>query len=141
VTTGVRPDGTVLTPHMPYAYYKFWNMDDLKAVYTYMKTVPPTKRTVPRPKYESDLSTLSSADRGAVLFRGRCQTCHGEHGKGTPATNVVLAEVAGSLNDTDLLDFVKAGEMDLRMPGFGKTFTDEQFSDLVAFIRTWEQHQ
>ncbi len=139
VTTGVRPDGTVLTPHMPYAYYKAWSMDDLRAVFMYLKTVPARKRTVPANELESELKTAHGPDHGKLLFGARCRVCHGENGGGAQPTNVKLVEVATSLNDNELKEFIASGQMNLKMPAFGKTLDEKELSDLVAFIRTWEK--
>jgi len=138
VTTGVRPDGIVLTPHMPYAYYKSWSMDDLRAVFMYLKTLPARKRTVPPAEFGSDLKTAQGIDQGKLLFRARCQTCHGENGNGAQPTNVKLAEVAASLNDNELKEFIGTGQMNLKMPLYSKTLSGDELTNLVAFIRTWE---
>jgi mono/diheme cytochrome c family protein len=139
VTSGVRPDGSVLTPHMPYAYYKSWSMDDLRAVFTYLKTVPARRRTVPANEFDSHLKTAQGSERGKLLFGSRCQACHGENGGGAQPTNVKLAEVAASLNDNELKEFIGSGQMNLKMPAFGKTLNGDELTDLVAFIRTWEK--
>ena len=139
VTTGVRPDGTVLTTHMPYAYYKSWSMDDLRAVFAYLKTVPARKRTVPSSTVAAALKDAHGADQGKMLFRARCQVCHGENGSGAQPTSVKLAEVSASLGDNDLKEFIKSGQMNLKMPSFGKTLTEEELTNLIAFIRTWEK--
>jgi mono/diheme cytochrome c family protein len=139
VTIGIRPDTTVLTPHMPYAYYKAWSMDDLRAVFTYLKTVPARRRTAPPSEFDPRFKTAQGADQGKLLFRTRCQVCHGENGSGAQPTNVKLAEVAASLNDNELKEFIGSGQMNLKMPAFGKTLSAAELSNLVAFIRTWEK--
>lgn len=138
VTTGVRPDGTVLTPHMPYAYYKSWSMDDLRAVFMYLKTVPARTRAVPPSEFASALKTAQGVDQGKLLFKARCQSCHGENGGGAQPTNVKLAEVAASLNDNELKEFIGTGQMNLKMPPYNKTLSGDELANLVAFIRTWE---
>lgn len=140
VTSGVRPDGTVLMPHMPYAYYKFWTTEDLRAVYTYLRTVPAIKRTAPAPEYSPLVRASQGAERGKLLFETRCQTCHGVNGGGAKATNVKLAEVSASLSDADLKEFIASGQMSLKMPPFGKTMNDHELNDIVAFIRSWEKN-
>jgi mono/diheme cytochrome c family protein len=124
---------------MPYAYYKSWSMDDLRAVFTYLKTVPARRRTVPANEFESHLKTAQGSEHGKLLFRSRCRVCHGENGGGAQPTNVKLAEVAASLGDNDLKEFIRSGQMNLKMPPFGKTLNGDELTDLVAFIRTWEK--
>ncbi len=139
VTGGMRPDGTALTTHMPYAYYKFLEVDELRAMYAYLKTIPAMRRTVPANEYSTLAKSSSGAERGGFLFQVRCQACHGLNGAGAPPTNVKLAEVASSLADSNLTEFIKAGMPDLKMPSFGKTLRDDELNDIVAFIRTWEK--
>jgi mono/diheme cytochrome c family protein len=139
VTTGVTPDSTVLVPHMPYAYFKSCTENDLKAIYLYLRTLPPIRRSTPPVGYSQELISSRGADRGRLIFAGRCQTCHGVNGRGAQPTNVTLAEVTPSIGDSDLKDFIRAGNLDLKMPSFGKTLRDDELNDLVAFIRTWEK--
>jgi mono/diheme cytochrome c family protein len=137
VTMGLRPDSTVLTPHMPYAYYKSWTIEDLQAVFLYLRSLPPVKRTVPPNQIDPDV-TIAEGDRGEFLFRTRCESCHGENGGGAQPTNVKLAEVSASLTDKDLLDFIAGGQVNLKMPGFRNTLKEDELNDVVAFIRTWK---
>jgi mono/diheme cytochrome c family protein len=41
------------------------------------------------------------------------------------------------MDDAPLASFIVDGLPGTNMPGFGRTLTDEQIRDLVAFIRTW----
>ncbi len=139
VTAGMRPDSTVLTPHMPYAYYKFLAEDDLRAVYLYLQSLAPLRRDVPPPGLSTELMQARGASKGALLFQARCRPCHGEGGSGAVPTNVKLVEVASSLEDQDLHDFIASGQLNLKMPAFGKTLTRDELNDIVAYIRTWEK--
>jgi mono/diheme cytochrome c family protein len=137
VTAGMRPNGSVLSTHMPYAYYKFFSTDDLRALYLYLQSIPAIQRTTPPPKYSAAIQQASGAERGKLLFQARCQSCHGVEGKGAPPTNVSLADVAASIDDNDLREFVSAGQLNLRMPAFEKTLTKEELDELIRYIRTW----
>jgi mono/diheme cytochrome c family protein len=136
-TSGMRPDGTVLSPHMPYATYKFLDTEDLRAMYTYFSTLARVKRDIEPTRYSAQVKAVRGADRGRLLFEARCQTCHGVRGTGTPSTSVKLQEVAASLSDADLAEFIASGQLDLKMPSFAKTLTDEDRKDILGFIRTW----
>ncbi len=138
-TGGMRPDGTVLAPHMPYSYFKFCTEDDMKAIFLYLQSLPPIKRSIPSPVYSSAMSGAHGTDRGNLLFRARCKACHGKDGNGAQPTKVVLSEVAPSINDADLKEFINAGDPDLKMPGFAKTLREEEMNDLIAFMRSWEK--
>ncbi len=138
VTTGMRPDSTVLVPHMPYAYYKFLSEDDLRSMYAYLRSLPPIRRTVPPPGFSPEMVNAQGASRGALLFRARCRACHGDEGAGAVPTNVKLAEVASSMEDADLRDFIASGQLNLKMPAFGRTLTAEELTDIVAHLRSWQ---
>ena len=135
VTGGQRPDGTVLTPHMPYAHYKFLAEDDLRAVYLFVRSLTPVRRITPRSGAGSPAASLRGAERGKMLYQSRCKSCHGPEGKGGVPTNVKLAEVAGSLSDAELKEFIAQGQLSLRMPAFGKTLSGEELDDVIAYLR------
>jgi mono/diheme cytochrome c family protein len=41
------------------------------------------------------------------------------------------------MDDAALTIFITESIPSISMPGFGKTLTDDQIEDLVAFIRSW----
>ncbi len=139
VVGGMRPDSTVLVPHMPYAHYKFLHKEDLAAAYLYLKSLDPIPRSTPLPEYSPEVAAAQGAERGKLLFEGRCQPCHGKEGKGAVPTNVALRDVAASIEDQDLRDFVSSGQPNLRMPSFTKTLSAEDLDDIIAYIRSWEK--
>jgi mono/diheme cytochrome c family protein len=139
VTAGSRPDSSVIDLHMPYAHFKFLAADDLRAVYLYLKSLEPIPRTTPPQRYSTKVLDSHGSVRGGLLFEARCQGCHGEKGIGTGVTSVQLAAVMPFYTDEDLRNFVREGQIDLKMPGFRKTLSRDQLDDIVAFIRTWEK--
>ena len=54
LTTGVRPDGRVLAPVMPWAAYAQMTRADALAIAAYLQSLPPVKRAVPGPFGPSD---------------------------------------------------------------------------------------
>jgi mono/diheme cytochrome c family protein len=48
-TTGVRPDGRILAPIMPYEDFKFLTKADALAIAAYLKSLKPIKNAVPGP--------------------------------------------------------------------------------------------
>jgi mono/diheme cytochrome c family protein len=137
VTAGFRPDSTALVPQMPYAMYKFLAPDDLRAIFLYLQSLPPVRRTTPPARYSSALESTRGAERGKLVFEARCQSCHGENGMGIRVTSVRLAEAVPSYTDEDLRNFVEEGQVDLKMPAFRKTLSRKDLDDIVAYIRTW----
>lgn len=138
VTAGMRPDGTVLDPHMPYAYFKSCTPEDLKAIYLYLQELPPIRRTVSAVHYSPALLEARGPERGKLLFEARCQACHGHEGAGAQPTSVALTEVSSSLSDAELKEFISTGNVGLKMPSFGKTLSENELNDIIAFIRSWE---
>ena len=49
VTAGVRPDGRVLSPLMPWPNYSHMTHSDAIAIAAYLKTLPPIKQRIPGP--------------------------------------------------------------------------------------------
>jgi len=139
VTSGMRPDSTVLSPVMAYGLYKSWDEDELKAVYAYLKSLPAVRRTVPPVAFEERMTSTQGAEHGAAIFESRCQPCHGAKGGGALPTNVHLADVAMSIDDADLAEFIREGQLNLHMPAFKKTLSDRDLSDLIAFVRSWQE--
>ena len=49
IRSGVRPDGRVLAPVMPWAAFSKLSADDTNAIVSYLKQLPPVKHRVPGP--------------------------------------------------------------------------------------------
>lgn len=138
--TGVGPDGRVRTRHMPYAYYGLWDSLELRAVYAFIRSIPPVRRTVPPSTFVGDMLSNDSGIRGKGIFESYCITCHGDKGKGAPPTNVKLAEVAPSLADADLKELITQGIPNLRMPAFANTLKHDEIEAVMTYIRSWGEH-
>jgi mono/diheme cytochrome c family protein len=136
--TGLRPDGTVMLPFMPWPSYNHWSEDDLRAVWLYLRTLVPIVHEIPASVLTGTAATGKGAIRGEGLFDVYCIVCHGEKGSGSTFTIIALKEAASGMDDATLSGFISEGLQGTSMPGFGKTLTDEQIADLVAFIRTWQ---
>jgi cytochrome c6 len=79
-------------------------------------------------------------DDVAVLYKTKCQACHGPDGKGDTAAGKKLGvkdfhspEVA-KLSDAELFDITKKGKE--KMPGYDKKLTDDQIKGLIRYIRS-----
>jgi len=137
--TGVLPDGTVMLPFMPWPLYNRWSEDDLRAVWLYLRSLEPLVHEVPASTLTGAAATGTGAARGEALSGVYCAVCHGEKGAGGPLTTVALKDAAPGMDDATLAKFIAEGVPGTSMPGFGKTLTEEQIADLVAFIRTLER--
>jgi len=101
IREGIRPDGTVIGPPMPMAFYRDLADDDLAAIVAYLRAQPPVKNVVPKSEYRmklppnygppiKDKVTAPSANDavkyGAYLAgpMGHCVECHTPWVKGQP---------------------------------------------------------
>jgi len=84
------------------------------------------------------VSLPAAADDAAVLYKSKCQMCHGADGKGSAAGQKMgvrdfhAPEVAKE-SDADLIKVTKEGKN--KMPKFEGKLTDDQIKELVKFIR------
>ena len=51
IREGIRPDGSVIGPPMPFALYRYISDSDLAAIVAYLRTVPPVDNEVPASAY------------------------------------------------------------------------------------------
>jgi cytochrome c6 len=77
------------------------------------------------------------AEDAAVLYKSKCQVCHGADGKPSAAGEKMGAKDfhapdVAKMSDADLVKITKEGKG--KMPAF-KTLTDDQAKELVKFIR------
>lgn len=138
---------------------RFLSNDDLSALATYIKSVPPQKtasqnRSGYGDNVQSDITQAvrgmpidDSAPSGAVLFNGNCASCHGTKGQGIGENryypslsnnSVVGADKANNLVHVILLgiDRTNGKGEHIVMPGFGDELTDSQIATLTNYLRT-----
>ncbi len=100
IREGIRPDGTVIGPPMPIAFYRGISDDDLKAIIAYLRAQPPVKNEVAKSVYRIPLPpnygppvanvkappTTDAVKYGAYLAGplGHCLECHTPWVKGQP---------------------------------------------------------
>jgi mono/diheme cytochrome c family protein len=137
VQTGIRPNGSVLLPFMPWPSYSRWSRDDLHAIWLYLQSLPPVVHEVPSSRLVNAAEAVTSAQRGEVVYRAYCVVCHGQAGDGSSFTTVSLAQVARDLDDDALAGFIGEGVPGSAMPAFQKTLSEEQVRAVIAFIRAW----
>jgi mono/diheme cytochrome c family protein len=137
VRTGVRPDGTVMLPFMPWPSYSTWSDEDVHAIWLYLRSVAPVSHRTPRSTLTGRAAAGRGLERGGGLFSVYCVACHGEGGRGGSLTAVALRDAAREVDDTTLRNVVVDGLPGTAMPGFGRTLDPDQVDDVVAFIRSW----
>lgn len=136
--TGQGPDGAVRDGHMPYSATSRWPEEYLKAVFAFLKTVRPIERPeVPR-LLQGDALSKEAGPLGRAMYETYCARCHGPEGKDGLATDLALSDIAPTLKDAELIEFIRNGMDGTNMPGFDRTLSDEQIHAVVAHMRGWE---
>ena len=135
--TGVRPNGTVLLPFMPWPAYAQWSREDLHAVWQYLRSLQPVAHQVPASKLTTPTECSTERQGGCAIYGVYCLVCHGNRGTDGPFTTIPLHRAALDLDDATMATFIGEGVPGSAMPGFDKTLTPEQIRDVVTFIRSW----
>ncbi|MBY0561280.1 cytochrome c [Hyphomicrobium sp.] len=122
--------------------------DDIKALVTYLKTIPPiSDPELPVPK-----TTLASAfpkaheisenERGAMIFAGACAACHGWSGE-SPVRSYANFVGGRTINDPSARNVAQAviwgvtrhsPEGEVTMPAFGKAYSPEEIAAVVNYV-------
>jgi len=86
------------------------------------------------------LQVASAQAKGGDTYQSKCAMCHGPNGdaSGAMAKNMGLKPLSSpevqNLSDADLTSLIANGKG--KMPAMKGKLTDEQISDLVAYIRS-----
>lgn len=81
---------------------------------------------------------VPDAGRGAVLFSGTCEICHGEQGAGTDrAPRLNDSKRLNALSDDWYRAVIRNGRPAKGMPTWGTVLSPDQIEDLVAMIAAW----
>lgn len=92
IREGLRPDGSLIGPPMPFSLYKDLSDGDLAAIVTFLRTLKPVERAVPKSEYRiplppaygppvthvADIPRGPTAEYGAYLAGpiAHCAECH-----------------------------------------------------------------
>lgn len=85
---------------------------------------------------------IAAVTHGQELYAKNCASCHGEEGLGGIGLALNSRELLETTVDEVFFNLIRTGIPGTLMPAwsqsFGGPFTDEQISQIVAFIRAWE---
>lgn len=100
IREGIRPDGSLIGPPMPFAMYRGLSDEDLAAMVAYLRTVPAVDHEVPKsvyniplpPAYGPPVESVSAPERGVTAEYGEylagpiahCMECHSPMGPQGP---------------------------------------------------------
>jgi mono/diheme cytochrome c family protein len=83
-----------------------------------------------------------AVEAGGKLYAENCESCHGENGEGITAPALNSRELLKTTPDDVFFSLTRTGIPGTNMPAWGQAiggpFTDEQISQIVAFMRAWE---
>lgn len=108
IREGIRPDGSLIGPPMPFAMYRGLSDDDLAAIVAYLRTVPAVENEVPAstynialpPAYGPPVESVSAPDREISVAYGEylagpvahCMECHTPLGPEGPMLETSLGQ-------------------------------------------------
>lgn len=97
------------------------------------------------------VSAKGDVGKGRVVFASTCSACHGANAKGMPGLgkDLTASPFVKGTTDDQLLDFVKKGRpasdpantthVDMPPKGGNPALTDQNLSDVIAFLRSVNQ--
>jgi mono/diheme cytochrome c family protein len=131
VKGGFRPDNTpILYPMQPYVEL---TDDEVRAIYAYLKTVPPLKKAVPRAPRA--VAAATETDGKKIYFKYSCQSCHGETGNGLCDLRKSHIRFA---DDEALVAFIKnpaATTPGAKMPAWDGVIEEAEYAPLAQYVR------
>jgi mono/diheme cytochrome c family protein len=80
-------------------------------------------------------------EEGEKLYNQLCLACHGENGKGEgtlAGTALNNQNYLSIYTNEDILNQIQHGRPEAMMPEYGSILEDEQISQLVSYIRSWQ---
>ncbi len=133
VRTGMRPDQSPL--RYPMLAYPDLTDDEVRAVWAYLKTLPPLVHAVPR-----DLEHIApTAPKGEQIYRRyQCNACHGDTGVGICDLRQAHERYP---TDASLVAFLRepsAFVTGTKMPSYQDVIADDEWAPLVAYVRALE---
>ena len=106
IREGLRPDGSLIGPPMPYAMYRGLSDDDLMSIVAFLRTVAPSDNAVPAstyniplpPAYGPPIESVASVPEGVTVAYGEylagpvahCMECHTTFGPMGPMLDTHL---------------------------------------------------
>ncbi|WP_419762685.1 c-type cytochrome [Defluviimonas aestuarii] len=108
IREGIRPDGSLIRPPMPFAMYRGLSDDDVMSMVAYLRTVPAVENTVPEsvyniplpPAYGPPVEHVAAIPAGVTVEYGaylagpvaHCMECHTPMGPEGPMLDTSLGQ-------------------------------------------------
>ena len=130
VRFGVRPDASVI--QYPMVPFPELSDDEARAIFAYLRTVPPIKNAVPRPAP----ATVAGMDAGrAAFYRYGCNGCHGDTGVGLYDLRKNAIDFP---TDDALIAYIRHPEIakpGVKMPTWDGVIAEADYAPLAAHVR------
>jgi mono/diheme cytochrome c family protein len=132
VKGGFRPDNRPLR----YPMEPFVELDDeeVRAMYAYLKTVPPIHNAVARVQNEPIVASASEGKK--IYYKYSCQSCHGDSGSGLCNLRTNLKNYP---SDETLIAFIHdpaAVHKGSKMPSWDGVIEPAEYAPLAQYVRT-----
>jgi mono/diheme cytochrome c family protein len=108
IREGLRPDGSLIGPPMPFAMYRGLSDDDVVAIVGFLRTIPPVEAEVPKstyriplpPAYGPPVENVAAVPHGLTTEYGaylagpvaHCMECHTPMGPQGPMLDTALGQ-------------------------------------------------
>lgn len=108
IREGIRPDGSLIGPPMPFSMYRGLGDDDLAAIVAFLRTLPAVDNQVPAstyriplpPSYGPPVGSVKAPERGVTVAYGaylagpvaHCLECHTPQGPQGPMLDTALGQ-------------------------------------------------
>ena len=134
---GTRPDGRVMPTFMPWPIYAEWSDEDLRALWMYLRSLPPDVHAIPRGHLTGAAANAHGVVRGEALFEVYCFTCHGGRKEESMLSNISLYEFVADESAEQVAAVIAngTGKEEVTMPAFGKTLDADAIADIVAYLK------
>src|SRR5262249_3958641 len=128
--SGVRPDASVIVyPMVPYPEL---SEGEARAIFAYLRSVPPVRNSVPRPVAAS----VAGTDAGrAAYYRYGCNGCHGDTGVGLYDLRKGATDFA---TDEELIAYIRHPEVrkpGVKMPTWDGVIAEADYAPLAVHVR------
>ena len=86
-------------------------------------------------------SNEKKVNKGEVLYKEYCATCHGAMHQGGVSESLADSEWKFGSDDESIVKNIKEGIDELSMPSFKKVLSDEDINNLITYIRQEEKNR
>jgi mono/diheme cytochrome c family protein len=129
---GFRPNGTPVL--YPMEQYVDMTDEEAAAVYAYLRTVAPIRKT--RPARQAVVVPASEGQGKQVYYKYACNSCHGDKGLGLHDLRRAWKKYP---TDAALIEYIKdpsAKVPGIKMPTWDGVIAEDEYAPLVTYVKT-----